>query len=72
VQLWVFLILPELGKSIIKKEHREQSPIPFLLQTSLSLFFLLHNLMSRELFGKALKCKNVINKKKEENIEPEN
>jgi len=40
------------------KEHREQSPIPFFLQTSLSLSCLLHNLMSEELFGKALKCKN--------------
>jgi len=40
------------------KEHREQSPIPFFLQTSLSLSYLLHNLMSKELFGKALKCKN--------------
>ena len=40
------------------KEHRKQSPIPFFLQTSLSFSYLLHNLMSKELFGKALKCKN--------------
>jgi len=56
------------GCRIIKKEHREQSPIPFLLQTSLSLSYLPHNLMSKELFEKALKCKNKIIKKKEENI----
>ena len=60
-----FLNPPYLGKSIIKKEHREQSPIPFLLQTSLSLSYLLYNLMSKKLFGK-------INKEKEENIEQEN
>jgi hypothetical protein len=40
------------------KEHREKSPIPSFLQTSLSLFYLLHNSMLKELFGKALKCKN--------------
>lgn len=40
------------------KEHREKSPIPFFLQTSLSLSYLLHNSMLKELFGKALKCKN--------------
>ena len=40
------------------KEHREKSPIPFFLQTSLSLSYLLHNLMLKEIFGKALKCKN--------------
>jgi len=40
------------------KEHREKSPIPFFLQTSLSLSHLLHNWMLKELVGKALKCKN--------------
>ena len=40
-----------------RKEYREQSPIPFFLQTSLSLSYLLHNSMLKELFGKAL-CKN--------------
>ena len=40
------------------KEHWEKSPIPFYLQTSLSLSYLLHNLMSKELFGKAFQCKN--------------
>jgi len=40
------------------KEHREKSPIPFFLQTFLSLCYLLHNSMLKELFGKALKCKN--------------
>jgi hypothetical protein len=52
------LIIPLTGKQYKMKEHREQSPIPFFLQTSLSLSYLLHNLMSKELFGKALKCKN--------------
>ena len=40
------------------KENREQSLIPFLLQTSMSLFYLLHNSMSKELFVEALKCRN--------------
>jgi len=40
------------------KEHREKSPIPFFLQTSSSLSYLLYNSMLKELFGKALKCKN--------------
>jgi len=44
------------------KEHREKSPIPFFLQTYLSISYLLHNSMLKELFGKALKC---INKKQE-------
>jgi len=35
-------------KRIIKKDNREQS----LLQTSISLSYLLHNSMSKELFGK--------------------
>ena len=45
------------GKQYKMKEHREKSPIPFFLCTSLSLTYLLHNSMSKELFGKALKCK---------------
>ena len=45
------------GKQYKMKEHREKSPIPFFLQTSLSLSYLLPNLMLKELFGKAL-CKN--------------
>ena len=39
-------------------EHREQSPIPFLLQTSLFLSYLLHNSMSKELFGEASNFRN--------------
>ena len=31
------------------KEHREKSPIPFFLQTSLYLSYLLHNSMLKEL-----------------------
>jgi len=46
------------GKQYEMKEHKEKSPIPFFLQTSLSLSYLLHNLMLIELFGKASKCKN--------------
>jgi len=30
------------------KEHREKSTIPFFLQTSLSLSYLLHTVMSKE------------------------
>ena len=59
-----FLDPPQLGKSIIKKDNREQSPIHFLLQTSLSLSYLLHNSDVKKLFGKALKRENEINKKK--------
>jgi len=64
VAVMVFLN-PKTWKEYNKKEHKEQSPIPFLLQTSFSLSYLLHNSMSKSLFGKALKCKNEINKKKE-------
>ena len=46
------------GKQYKMKEHREKSPIPFILQTSLSLSYQLHNSMFKELFGKALKWKN--------------
>ena len=45
-----------------------KSLIPFLLQTSLSLSYLLHNLMSQELFGEASKYrkkkKRKLNRKK--------
>ena len=41
----------------------ELSLIPFFLQTSLSLSYLLHNSLSKELFGEASKCRN---KKQEE------
>ena len=58
VQLWVNSLIPLSGKQYKMKEHREKSPIPFFLQTSLSLSYLLHNSMLNELFGKALKCKN--------------
>ena len=39
---------PLNGKQYKMKEHREQSLIPFFLQTSLSLSYLLHNLMSKK------------------------
>ena len=58
VQLWVNSLIPLTGKQYKMKEHREKCPIPFFLQTSLSLSYLLHNSMLKELFGKALKCKN--------------
>jgi len=57
VQLWVNSLIPLTGKQYKRKEHREKSPIPFFLQTSLSLSYLLHNSMLKELFGKAIKCK---------------
>ena len=62
-------LIPLTEKQYEMKEHREKSPIPFFLQTSLSLSYLLHNSMAKELFGKALKFKNKINKKEEENFE---
>ena len=58
VQLWVNSLIPLTGRQYKMKEHREKSPIPFFLQTSLSLSYLLHISMLKELFGKALKCKN--------------
>jgi len=51
------------------KEHREKSPIPFFLQTSLSLSHLLHNLMLKELFGKKNKEKQETRRKKKKEIE---
>ena len=65
VQLWVNSLIPLTGKQYKMKEHREKSPIPFFLQTSLSLSYLLHNSMLKELFGKALKCKTRNNKQEE-------
>ena len=46
-----------------------KSLIPFLLQTSLSLSYLLHNLMAQELFGEASKRRN--KKKTKTKIEQE-
>jgi len=51
-------LIPLTEKKYEMKEHREKSPIPFFLQTSLSLSYLLHNLMLKKLYGKALKYKN--------------
>ena len=62
VQLWVNSLIPLTGKQYKMKEHREKSPVQGEIP-SLSLSYLLHNSMSKELFGKALKCKN---KKQEE------
>ena len=44
-----FSLIPLTGKQYKMKEHREKSPIPFFLQTSLSLSYLLHNSMLKEL-----------------------
>jgi len=59
---------PLSRKEYNKEGH--QRAIPYTLQPKniLSLSYLLHNLMSKELFGKVLKCKNKINKKEEENL----
>ena len=63
------------------KEHGEKSPIPFFLQTSLSLSYLLHNSMLKELFGnkkqeelfgKALKWKNKKQEARKKEIEQKN
>ena len=37
VKLWVNSLIPLTGKQYKMKEHTEKSPIPFFLQTSLSL-----------------------------------
>ena len=50
-----FLKISIYTEDFDKKENREQSLIPFFLQTSLSLSYLLHNLMSQELFGEVSK-----------------
>ena len=50
-----FLKIPLSQKDYTMKENREQS---FLLQTSLSLSYLLHNWMSKELFGETSKRRN--------------
>ena len=59
VQLWVNSLIPLTGKQYIKWRNTGKNPLkPFFLQTFLSLSYLLHNSMLKELFGKALKCKN--------------
>ena len=61
-----FLKISLNRKDFNMKESRElllKSLIPFLLQTSLSLSYLLHNSMSQKLFGEASKRTN---KKQEE------
>ena len=58
MQLWVSLNSVSVGIDFNKKENREQSIIPFLLLPSLSFSYQLHNSMSQELFGEALKHRN--------------
>ena len=53
-----FLKISIYTEDFDKKENREQSLIPFLLQTSLSLSCLLHNWMSQALFREASKRRN--------------
>jgi len=53
-----FLKIPLSRKNYNANENREQSLIPFLLQAFLFLFYLLHNSMSKELFGEASQRKN--------------
>ena len=53
-----FLKIPLSLKDFNTKENNAQSLKPFLLQTFLSLSFLLHNLMSKDLFGEASKSRN--------------
>jgi len=69
VQIRVNSLIPLTGKQYKMKEHRDKSPVPFFLQTSLSLSYLLHNSMLKELFGKALKCKNKKQEQEEKKIE---
>ena len=52
------LKFPWSWKDYNTEDSREQFLIPFLLQTSLFLFFLLHNSMSKEQYGEASKCRN--------------
>ena len=56
-------------KDFDMKESRElllKSLIPILLQTSLFLYYMLHNLVSQELFGEASKRRSKKQKKKKE------
>jgi len=41
VQLWVNFLIPLTVKQYKMKDHREKSPIPFFIQTSLSLSYML-------------------------------
>ena len=61
-----FLKISLSRKDFKTKENREQSLIPFLLKTFLSLSYLLHYLMSKVLFGEASKHRN--NKKRKKKI----
>ena len=67
-----FLNPPKLG--IIKKEYNkgQQGEIPSSYKTPYLPPNCFTTLVLKELFGKALKCKNKINEKKEENIGQEN
>ena len=58
MQLWVALNFASVIKDFNKKDNKEQSLILFLLQTSLSLSYLLHNSMSKDLFGEASTQRN--------------
>ena len=64
-----FLKISLSRKDFKTKENREQSLIPFLLKTFLSLSYLLHYLMSKVLFGEASKHRNNKKKKKENQTE---
>ena len=54
-QSYGFSLIPLTGKQYKMKEHREQSPIPCFLQTSLSLSYLLHNSDVERTIWKGLK-----------------
>ena len=64
-----FLKITGSRKDYNTKDNKEQSLLLFLLQTFFFLPYLLHNSMSKELFGEASKCRN---KKKEARSKKEN
>ncbi len=53
-----FLKIPLSTEDFDTKENREQSLILFLIQNSLSLYYLLLNSMPQKLFGEASKHRN--------------
>ena len=63
-----FLNPPYLGKSIIKKDNGSNPLYPSSYKSPYLTPTFSTTRMLKELFGKAIKCKNKINKKKEENI----
>jgi len=72
VQLWVKFLNSPNWETVLNEGTQGEVPYT-LLPTNLLISLLpAHNSMFIGLFGKVLKCKNEINKKKEENKGQEN